>query len=71
MTYETASPWRRRLATPPTPERVRAWIRDAGAVQLAAVDSPSPRLSPADAAEEILDRLLAETLPALDRAGVR
>jgi hypothetical protein len=64
LTYDTAQPWRDRLAEPPSPSQIAIWLEEGGATQLEEVDPPEATRLP-DTVEAVLDQLLAEVLPAL------
>lgn len=69
MAYEKAIPWRRRLAGPTTPDQVRAWAEESGAVQLAPAELPAADLPMDEAAEVVLKQLIAEVIPLLHLLG--
>lgn len=69
MTYEKATPWRRRLIAPATPDQVRGWLEQDGTVQLAPAKPPAAELPMDDAAEVVLQQLIAEVIAFLDPSG--
>ncbi|MGP4027191.1 hypothetical protein [Actinomadura sp. 3N407] len=66
MTYDRAAPWRRRLATPPTPSQIELWLEEDNALALEEIEAPNGGRLP-DAADAALDTVLATVVPLLGR----
>lgn len=66
MTYDRAAPWRRRLATPPTPSQIELWLEEDNALALEEIEAPNGGRLP-DVADAALDTVLATVVPLLGR----
>ncbi|MFF9458758.1 hypothetical protein [Streptomyces flaveolus] len=70
LVYEVAGPWRERLGETTTSEDLERWIaQSGGACSLEPADVPEGALDLTDAADLVLDGLLAEVIPALPPRG--